>query len=88
MMQTFLKYGVVGNGILNSDSQVVGDASRKFANDLSLQDVPGMMDNLTESMTVRMRFAAAADAQAGERETNTIHGIAYETQAVVNVHWA
>ena len=40
------------------------------------------MNNLMSSMTMRMRLAAADDPNS------TILGTVYETQAVVQIHWA
>lgn len=57
------------------------EASRATAEGIDLVDIPGMMNNLTASMTVRMRMAAAED------EGSTILGTVYETQAVVQIHW-
>ena len=82
VLQSMIAYGNTNESIFSSNASIVSAASRASAGEIDLQDIPAIMNNLTSSMTMRMRLAAADDPNS------TILGTVYETQAVVQIHWA
>ena len=59
------------------------NANRYAAGNITLVNIPEIMNNLTESMTVRIRQAAAGLPPPN----STVDGTTYQLQAFVKVRW-
>ena len=80
VMQSVTTYGQSSMNIFSNNGAVVRQASRAFAGNITLGNIPEMINNLTESMTICMR-------QAATEPNSTLSGTVFETQAVVQIRW-